>query len=40
MASDREKALRIGFTGYIEKPIELDTFVQEIVAYLPKPAKR
>jgi CheY-like chemotaxis protein len=35
MASDREKAFQIGFTGYIEKPIELDTFVREISTYLP-----
>ncbi|MFA5262576.1 MAG: response regulator [Opitutaceae bacterium] len=39
MASDREKAFQNGFTGYIEKPIELATFVQEISAYLPSPAK-
>jgi len=39
MASDREKAFQVGFTGYIEKPIELDTFVQEISTYLPALAK-
>ena len=35
MASDRDRALQSGFTGYIEKPIELGTFVQELSAYLP-----
>lgn len=35
MASDREKALKGGFTGYIEKPIELDSFLQELATYLP-----
>lgn len=35
MASDREKALQVGFTGYIEKPIELDSFLQELSTYLP-----
>lgn len=35
MASDRDRALQSGFTGYIEKPIELGTFVQELASYLP-----
>lgn len=35
MASDREKALQTGFSGYIEKPIELDSFVAELSNYLP-----
>lgn len=35
MATDREKALKHGFNGYIEKPIELDTFVKELSTYLP-----
>jgi CheY-like chemotaxis protein len=30
MAGDREKALAAGCTGYIEKPINPDTFVAEI----------
>lgn len=34
MAGDREKALRLGFAGYIEKPINPETFVQEIRRYL------
>lgn len=35
MATDKEKALKQGFNGYIEKPIELDTFIQELSTYLP-----
>ena len=35
MATDRAKALNQGFNGYIEKPIELDTFVKELSNYLP-----
>ncbi len=35
MASDRDRAMQSGFTGYIEKPIELATFVQELSSYLP-----
>lgn len=30
MAGDREKALGAGCTGYIEKPIDPDTFVPEL----------
>jgi CheY-like chemotaxis protein len=36
MAGDRERALRIGFAGYIEKPINPDTFVAEINGFLEK----
>lgn len=35
MAGDRETILAAGATGYIEKPIDPDTFVTEIVRYLP-----
>jgi two-component system cell cycle response regulator DivK len=35
MVGDREKALASGATGYIEKPINPDTFVDEIRRYLP-----
>jgi len=34
MAGDREKALKAGCTGYIEKPINPDTFMSEIEKYL------
>ena len=34
MVGDREKALEAGCTGYIEKPINPDTFHSEILHYL------
>ena len=34
MAGDRERALAAGCTGYIEKPINPDTFMAEIEKYL------
>jgi CheY-like chemotaxis protein len=34
MAGDREKALNAGCTGYIEKPINPETFMGEIEKYL------
>ncbi len=34
MTGDREKALSAGCTGYIEKPINPDTFIGEIKKYL------
>ncbi len=36
MVGDREKALAAGCTGYIEKPIDPQTFVDEIRRYLPQ----
>jgi CheY-like chemotaxis protein len=36
MVGDRERILAAGATGYIEKPINPDTFVAEIVQYLPE----
>ena len=36
MAGDRQKALSAGCTGYIEKPINPDTFMHEIEKYLPR----
>jgi CheY-like chemotaxis protein len=35
MAGDREKALAAGCTGYIEKPINPDTFMQQVEQHLP-----
>lgn len=35
MVGDRERILAAGATGYIEKPIDPDTFVAEIEKYLP-----
>jgi two-component system cell cycle response regulator DivK len=40
MVGDREKALKAGCTGYIEKPINPDTFLREIGQYLSKCASR
>jgi len=40
MVGDREKALESGCDGYIEKPIDPDTFVAEISRYLPAPGDR
>ena len=34
MLGDREKALESGCTGYIEKPIDPDTFVTQVERYL------
>ncbi len=39
MVGDRERALRAGFDGYIAKPINPETFVASIEAFL-KPGKR
>ncbi len=35
MTSDRAKALEMGFVGYIEKPIQPQTFAAEISRFLP-----
>jgi CheY-like chemotaxis protein len=35
MVGDREKALQSGATDYIEKPINPDTFVEQISKHLP-----
>ncbi|MBN1652259.1 MAG: response regulator [Deltaproteobacteria bacterium] len=34
MAGDREKALAAGCNGYIEKPINPDTFLQQVESHL------
>ncbi len=36
MVGDREQILAAGATGYIEKPIDPQTFVDEIIRHLPK----
>jgi two-component system, cell cycle response regulator DivK len=36
MVGDREQILAAGATGYIEKPINPETFVAEITQYLPR----
>ena len=39
MAGDRERVLAAGCDGYIEKPINPDTFLAEVLAYLaPDPS--
>ena len=35
MAGDREKALEAGCDGYIEKPIDPDTFLAQVNRFLP-----
>jgi two-component system, cell cycle response regulator DivK len=35
MVGDRERVLASGCTGYIEKPINPDTFVAQVTAHLP-----
>jgi DNA-binding response OmpR family regulator len=40
MVGDREKAMEAGCTGYIEKPINPETFVTEIEAFLKPEQKR
>lgn len=37
MPGDREKAMAAGCTGYIEKPIDPETFVREVEDYLAAP---
>jgi CheY-like chemotaxis protein len=35
MAGDRERILEVGCEGYIEKPINPETFVAQIERFLP-----
>lgn len=35
MSGDREKTIEAGCTGYIEKPINPDTFLKQVEHYLP-----
>jgi CheY-like chemotaxis protein len=37
MAGDRDKALEAGCDGYLEKPIDPETFVTEVERFLPAP---
>ena len=37
MAGDRERAMAQGFAGYIEKPIETETFLAQIGKFLTPP---
>lgn len=37
MVGDRERCLEAGCTGYIEKPINPDTFLEDVVRYLGAP---
>jgi len=39
MAGDREKAIEAGCNGYIEKPINPDTFMQQVEQHLPSREK-
>jgi two-component system, cell cycle response regulator DivK len=34
MAGDRERALKLGFSGYLEKPVNPDTFVADVNRFL------
>ncbi len=36
MVGDREKAMASGATGYIEKPIDPDNFIQRMESHFPK----
>ena len=40
MAGDRAKALKVGFTAYIEKPINPDTFAQEVLGFMKRQQSR
>ena len=39
MTGDREKALAAGCNGYLEKPINPETFVKEITLFMHKPSR-
>ncbi len=40
MPGDREKSLASGCNGYLEKPINPDTFVAEVSTFLQKPVRK
>jgi two-component system, cell cycle response regulator DivK len=35
MRGDRERVLKAGCDGYIEKPINVDTFLSQVASYIP-----
>jgi two-component system cell cycle response regulator DivK len=37
MVGDREKALAAGCNGYVEKPIDPSTFVDQVTGFMPSP---
>jgi CheY-like chemotaxis protein len=39
MVGDRESLMRLGFDGYIAKPIDPERFVTQVDAYLPQPLR-
>jgi CheY-like chemotaxis protein len=39
MVGDRERVLASGFDGYLSKPIEPETFVRDVEAFLPSDAR-
>lgn len=39
MVGDREKIAAAGFDGYIQKPIDPETFVAEVEKFLPREAR-
>lgn len=37
LAGDREKAIAAGCTGYLEKPIDPETFISDVRQFFPSP---
>jgi CheY-like chemotaxis protein len=35
MVGDRERIMKAGATGYIEKPIDPETFISQMISFLP-----